>query len=342
MITKYAPLKLIIIWTLFAKGKLSIRKVYNLMHCYIAYKFKLDKSARTPFVINFDVSNHCNENCVFCRDETGKIFNQNPAVEVDFIPKGTMKAEVFEEIVEQTHKSLLMAIPYVNGEPFVYKRLGRILAYAKQRKVGTMISSNGIQLNEDNINLIIDNDLDQLKVHVSGFTNPVHQIQHRVGDVEVIRANLTLLAKKLRERKQRMIVLIDYIEYKHNQHETELFRNFTEQLGFLFSVRPGNPKGMEQSEDLQPTSIEDASQIACDWLWKVLTVNWNGDVLACCDFVVWSDTHGYGTFIPGETDIVAMWNGPEVVKMRRTHRDQGRKPIPICSECKRTGVEYKY
>ena len=53
--------------------------------------------------------------------------------------------------------------------------------------MGSMLSSNGILLNKKNINLILDEDLDQIKIHVSGFTNPIHQIQHRLGDVELIK-----------------------------------------------------------------------------------------------------------------------------------------------------------
>ena len=258
-----------------------------------------------------------------------------------FTPRGVMKLPIYENIIRQTKDTLLMAIPYVNGEPLIYQYLDDVLRIAKECNVATILSSNGILLNEANIDKILKNDLDQIKVHVSGFTNDVHQIQHRLGDVEEIKSNLSLLARRIRERKARMIVLVDYIRYKHNAHQIEQFRKFAYQHGFLFSVRPGNPRGMEDSEDVQPTA-RSAAHIPCDWLWKALTVNWNGDMLPCCDYVTWSNVKGYGAFKPVETDILKVWNGPDVLWMRKTHRVQGRKNIPICSGCNRVGIEYKY
>ncbi len=342
MLTKYSFLKVRLILLLLAKGKLSLRKIANLVHCYIAYWRKLDRSGQTPFIINFELSNHCNESCVFCRSASGKIFDQNPKSTGEPIPKGTMRLEVFQDIVRQAKDTLLMAVPYVNGEPFIYKHLGQALRTAKECNVATMIASNGILLGEENIDKILDNDLDFIKVHISGYTNDVHQIQHRVGDVEVIKSNLKMLAGKIRERKARILVLVDYILYKHNVHQLDLFRNFAKECGFLFSVRPGNPRGMEDMEKAQPLRIQSTTHIPCDWLWKALTVNWNGDLLPCCDYVVWSSTSGYGEHKVGETDLLDLWNGPEVIGMRKTHRDQGRAPIAICSGCKRTGIEFKF
>ena len=88
MLTKYSFLKVRLILLLLAKGKLSLRKIANLVHCYIAYWLKLDRSGQTPFIINFELSNHCNENCVFCRSASGKILIRTPRVRVSLFPKG--------------------------------------------------------------------------------------------------------------------------------------------------------------------------------------------------------------------------------------------------------------
>ena len=328
-------------WLLLIKGKLSVRKLINTAHCYIAYWLKTNRAARTPFLINFELSNNCNESCVFCRTSNGKIYDLNPDSAEGFVPKGVMKPNIFADIVRQTKDTLLMAIPYVNGEPLIYQYLEDVLHVAKENNVATIISSNGILLNETNIDKILDNDLDLIKVHVSGFTDDVHQIQHRLGSVEEIKRNLSLLARKIDEKKARLIVLVDYIRYKHNVHQIDEFSRFAERHGFLFSVRPGNPKGMEEIEEPQPINFA-ASKIPCDWLWKALTVNWNGDMLPCCDYVTWSNVQGYERFEARKTDVLATWNGAKARWMRETHREKGRKTIPICSGCTRVGIEYKY
>ena len=341
MFTKYSWLKAKIILSLIHARKITLKKLLNALHCYAACYFRLNKSGTTPLLINFDLSNYCNERCVFCRTAAGRIYDQNPNKKHGFIEMGMMPLEIFEAIIQQTKNTLLMAVPYVNGEPFIYPDLGKTIKFATNNNVATMIATNGILLNEENINMILDNKLDFIKIHVSGYSQPIHSIEHRVGKVELIKENLRLLSKIIRERKASLIVMIDYMLYKHNAREVELFRKFAKDLGFMFSIRPGNPYGMEGREEKQyekPLSVN----IPCDWLWKVLTINWNGDIFPCCDYVVWSDIKGYGKFSVGKTDLLKVWNGPDAVKMRKIHREQGRRPIPICSKCLRKGVEFKF
>ena len=203
----------------------------------------------------------------------------------------------------------------------------------------------------DALNLILKEDLDQIKIHVSGFTNKVHQIEHRLGNVELIKENMINLSKKVRLHKSRLIVLVDYILYEHNKHELEQFRRFAKALGFGFNIRPGNNKGMEDTEKAHIRI--DVTDMPCEWLWKVMAINWNGDLLPCCDYVTWSNTAGFARYINKSgkdldhytnttSSITKTWNGEKVIKMRRVHRTDGRKPIPICSGCSKTGVEYKY
>ncbi|MDI6717436.1 MAG: radical SAM protein [Patescibacteria group bacterium] len=341
MFTKYSRLKLIIVLSLISAKKITLKKVLNVFYCYIAYYFRLGKSGATPLLINFDLSNFCNERCIFCRAEDGKIYDQNPDKKCGFIDMGMMRLEVFKSIIKQTKDTLLMAVPYVNGEPFIYNDLGKAIKFATDNNVATMIATNGILLNEKNINMILDNGLDFIKIQVSGYNKKTHNIEHRVGNIELIKKNLEILSKEIKKRSSSLIVMIDYILYKHNTQELELFRKFTKDLRFMFSVRPGNPRGMEDKEEKQYKK-QFPINIPCDWLWKVLTINWNGNIFPCCDYVTWSGIKGYGKFSPGSTDILKVWNGLDAVRMRKVHKDQGRKPIPICSKCPRKGVEFKF
>ena len=337
---KYFRLKLKIILSLIGKRKITLKKILNTLHCYVAYFFKSDKSGITPLLINFDLSNYCNERCIYCRTEDGKIYDQNPAKKCGFIDIGKMNLEIYKDIIQQTKNTLLMAVPYVNGEPFIYEYLEEAIKFATDNNVATMIATNGILLNEENINMILNNGLNFIKIQASGFSQPVHAIEHRVGNIEAIKENLKLLSRKIQERKSSLIVMVDYILYKHNAHEMNLFKQFAKDLGFMFSVRPGNPLQLEGEEEQYKKQLP--IDIPCDWLWKVLTINWNGDIFPCCDYVIWSDIRGYGKFVPGETNILKIWNGPDAVQMRKSHRERGRRDILICSKCPRRGVEFKF
>ena len=305
----------------------------------MAYFFKAKRSAKSPFVLNIDLSNHCNERCLFCRDIDGNIFNQNDSVEGKFVDKGLIDIEVYENVVRTLSPYLLLCIPYVNGEPFVYKKFDLALNILKENNVGSMIATNGILLNERNISVLLDGGLDLLKVHVSGFSQEVHQIEHPIGNVEDIKNNLRNLSNEIKNCDANILVVIDYIKYKHNVSEIDLFRKFSEDLGFIFNIRPGNPKGLESIGEVY-RSNNNYQNVPCDWLWKVMTVNWNGDVFPCCDYVVWEGISRVDK-VKNDSNVFEIWNNEYMRNMREVHKVKGRSPIKICSECNRKGVEFK-
>ena len=262
MFTKYFSIKVKILITLFLNRKITIKKILNIVYSSIAYRFKLSNSSKYPVVINMELSNKCNERCVFCRDEKGNIFDLNPNKENpnEFIKKGRMDFDIFSKIVNEVKNHSLLIIPYVNGEPFIYKHIDKVLKLLNQNRSGSILSTNGILLNDKHIDLILQENLDQIKIHVSGYTNPIHQIEHIMGDVEEIKKNLINLSNKIKQKKSRIIVMIDYILYDHNKHELELFKKFAKNLNFNFSIRPGNPFQLKEKKGFIGTGIDLSSK----------------------------------------------------------------------------------
>jgi len=336
---RYFGLRSLIFFRLLFSRKLSLYKFLNLFSCYIHYFLGSTASGHSPIAINFELWNECNESCVFCRSESGAIYDSNPSADSKIIPKGKLDFETYIKVLDAFSKYLVMAIPYINGEPLLSKDIYRAINAATQRGIGTLIASNGILLNESNSRKLIDAGLDCLKVHISGFTSPIHSIQHRKGDVERIKRNLVRFMELRTQMGAKTIVLLDFIRYKHNTHEIEEASRFAKEHGVLFSIRPGNPKGMEFSE---PTQLDRQLpiNIPCDWLWTVLTIDWDGSLYPCCDHVVWSGVPAYGNV--KHTNVEKLWLSPEVKAMRNTHLVKGRSPIPICSECPRQGVKFKW
>jgi MoaA/NifB/PqqE/SkfB family radical SAM enzyme len=204
-----------------------------------------------------------------------------------------------------------------------------------------MIATNGMILNEENSKKLLAAGLDLIKIHISGFSQEIHSIQHRKGDVEIIKKNIRKFVELDHLGNHETIIMLDFIKYRHNAHEIEQAREFAAELGILFNLRPGNPRGMEDTEAVQSTKALPVA-IPCDWLWTVLTVDWNKRIYPCCDHVVWSDAPAYDEHQVGETQIGELWNGPNARKMRRIHAIQGRTPLPICAECPRQGVTFKW
>ncbi len=337
----YFFVRLQIMKLILLKGKLNIKKVFNIVKCFSSYLLRLDVSGRFPIMINFEMWNECNESCVFCRTTQGDIYDLNPDGLGLPIVKGKMDIDTYKAIIDQVQEYTTMIIPYINGEPLMYKDIYSSIAYASTNNLATLIASNGVLLNERNGKKLLESGLDFLKVHISGFTKEIHNIEHRIGNVETIKKNLMDFVRTRDTGNYECMVMLDYILYNHNEHEVALARRFAADYGLLLNLRPGNPKGLEHMEDPQdsgPPPID----LVCDFLWKALSINWDGSILPCCEYVIWSGDSPYNIFIPDHTVIEGLWNGPLVKTMRRSHIRNGRRDIEICSGCYRTGVSFKY
>jgi len=347
---KYLLLRAKIIFSIIVKGKISFKKIFNAAHCWFAQKFRFVKSSEFPFIINFELWNECNAQCTFCRSDDGEIYDLNPQnLENKPIEKGRMPIEMFNEIIEQVKDHILLAVPYVNGEPLMYPDLFKAIKFASDRKVATLISTNGELLTEKNIKKLLDSSLDFIKIAISGFSQDIFTIQHRGCNIEKIKQNMRSLARIRDEGKHKILVMLDYIYYEYNAHEYRDALELGRELGFLVSRRPGNlhmlseehpelAKKEKPQDDIKDLPIKNL----CDWPWKVMTVNWNGGIYPCCDYVVWGDQKADAIFELGKTQIKEVWNGSSKLANREVHLKEGRGGYDICSKCTRTGTAFKF
>jgi MoaA/NifB/PqqE/SkfB family radical SAM enzyme len=348
---KYFFLRVKIALSMILKGKVSSKKIFNAAHCWFAQKFRLVKSSKFPFVINFELWNECNAQCTFCRTDDGGIYDLNPANSGEVsIEKGKMPLQMYEEIIEQSKDHILIAVPYVNGEPLMYPDIYKAIKFASDRKVATMISTNGELLTEKNIQKLLDSQLDFIKIAISGFSQDIFTIQHRGCDIEKIKKNLKTLARLRDDEKGHdLLVMVDYINYEYNTHEYPDVLELCRDLNFMVSRRPGNLNKLSEEhpelavhEKPQDNTTNLPVKTLCEWPWKIMTVNWDGSIYPCCDYVVWGDQKADTNFEVGKTQIEEIWNGSSKLDNRTVHLAQGRGGYNICSECTRTGTAFKF
>lgn len=338
---RYGSVKWALFFRALNRGKISFRKLWNVFLCTAAYVLKLKKSAPSPFILSLELWNECNAGCLFCRDKKGQIYNINPDAE-GFIEKGKMPPEMAVNVIEQIKDDVLIAVLYTNGEPLLYPDLPGIVRAATENRVVSMIATNGLLLTQENTRALLEAGIDLIKIHLSGYTQDIYSVQVRYGDVEKLKNNIRMLARLNEEGGYKTVILIDYILYQYNKHQLGLVRNFCKELGLMLNVRPGNPKGgLEGQED--PLNIESLPlKVSCDWLWKGMQVNWNGEVLLCCDGGIWLNTEPFAVFQTRKTNIKEVWNGAQATKIRDIMRTKGRHGLAICSQCTRKGVTFKW
>lgn len=337
----YLWLKFNLLLTAIRNRKVTFRKLWNVCLCSVAYTFKWRKSAPAPFILSLELWNECNAGCLFCRDAKGRIYNINPEAEtIGSISKGKMPYEMAAQIIDQFKKDVLIAVLYTNGEPLLYKDLGKVVRFATERGVMTMISTNGLLFTEQNARELLTGGIDFIKIQLGGFTQDIYSVQIRYGEVEKLKDNIRMVAKLKKETGSKALILIDWITYNYNRHQIPLIREFCKANGLLLSFRQGNPRGgLEGKETALPVDTLDMS---CDWLWKAMQINFNGDVLQCCEGVIWSNIKPYTTYKVGQSNAGAIWNGPEAKATRELMAAKGRTSMAICKQCQRQGVCFKW
>ena len=95
----YILVKIKIFILAFINNKITIRKIYNLIISNFLFLIKSNKSGKAPIVISVDLWNECNENCVFCRDASGNIYDLNPNSK-NYIPKLKLDLIHYKNVVD--------------------------------------------------------------------------------------------------------------------------------------------------------------------------------------------------------------------------------------------------
>ena len=218
MKNSYSSLKCRLFYRCLINRKITFKKLLNVAQCLWGYFRQSKQASPYPFILSLELGNECNIRCKFCRDEKGVIHDYNPQKPATGIPQGKMSVEMACSIIEQVKDHILIAVLYTNGEPLLYHDLPKVIKYATERKVATMIATNGLLLNDRIMTEILEAGIDLIKIQLSGFTQDIYNIETRVGDVEKLKTNIRRMAKMNKAGKHNAVILIDYISYKYNRH----------------------------------------------------------------------------------------------------------------------------
>ncbi|MBU0756354.1 MAG: radical SAM protein, partial [Planctomycetes bacterium] len=120
-----------------------------------AFRLRRDRSCRLV-ALNVELTNRCNLNCTHClRVGSGS----RPPRDMDF--------ETFCRIIDHT-PGLRTLLPFQWGEPLMSPILYEAIAYASQRKIRVMVTTNGTLLDESACKALLDAGLTRLTISFDG------------------------------------------------------------------------------------------------------------------------------------------------------------------------------
>ncbi len=325
-------LKLRMMYLLLFSGKISFIKILNFFRNQLFYFFKKTKFLHYPTILIVEPGNYCNLACISCRDKKNNIYDYFYEQKHQKIPQGTLDTDLYYRVLEEAKQSVLITSLYLHGEPLLNKDIFQMIKYATDRKVATLIATNGMMLNANYNQKLIDSGLDFVKIAISGFYQKTYEKLHQKGDIELIKNNIVDLTTKKKVNKSPLLIMVDYILFDYNRDEIELVQQFCQQLQVVCTVRIGHwPVGFKEGRPILKKKKSGPSDKLCKWPWHIAVLNWNGQVLPCTKTAISSSPIVLGDL--NHRSLHQIWDGPEYNDFRAQHVQKGRKSFHICQKC---------
>ena len=276
-----------------------------------------------PQVVYLETTNICNAHCIMCpRDKmTRKI--------------GFMDMNLYKAIVSECADLGIREIRLHNfGEPLLDTLLYDRIKYAKTKGIPKVLFyTNGSLLNSKAREEIINAGLDEIFVSIDGSDKIEYERIRRGLNYEEVVANIKELCKMKRNlRIEKPIVRLFFTCifngkcFSEKRDEIKKFKLKWQELVDSILVT----KSHDWAGRIKKGSVcSHIHKWPCMYLWKAMTILWDGRVSLCCmDF--------NGENILGNANknrLQDIWNNDLYRKAREAHLNEKSDKISLCRNC---------
>jgi MoaA/NifB/PqqE/SkfB family radical SAM enzyme len=256
---------------------------------------------------------------------------------------GLMSMGQFKEIVDTLRSTVYLMNFYNWGEPLLHPQVYDMIRYAHDNRIYTSVSTNfNIKFDEDTARRMIESGLDYLYLSIDGASQDTYAQYRRGGNFNDVIRNMEILLrirKKLAARQP--FVEWRFLVFKHNEHDVAAAHAMAAQMGVdKIGVEGGTTENMSDrkgavNESLLPSEKRYQKSYHfddnfCDWLWRNVTINWDGSVSACC--LSYKKDDDFGVF--NKESFMKIWNNDKFSASRMLF-DSGRgcKAGTLCDSC---------
>lgn len=308
------------------------RKILNWVLTEASVYTKPDRPWGWPTMLQIEPDARCNLRCVVCPVTTGMGRQTGP-----------MDLDVFKKLIDEVGDYVFLILMWDWGEPFLNPGVYDMIAYARQKGIKTVSSSNGqLFRQQKHADAVIRSGLDSLIIALDGITQQTYELYRQGGDVEaVLEGARMVVARKKALGSSTPLLNLRFVAMKHNEHEIPQLEKLARSLGVdALTIKTFNP--YESDEALIPTNpryrrfrytADGKSRLRvahnpCKHLWNMPSVHWNGIVCGC--------THdAEETLVLGDLKVDAfkdIWYGDAARRLRQRFRS-GWEAIPLCEHC---------
>ena len=319
-------------------GTLSVRKLFNyiLIKCsyFVSLVARHPHHRGMPVSISVEPTTSCNLSCPEC-----------PSGRKDFSrPQGKISLEEFQNVIDQMKGHLMYLMLYFQGEPLLNPEFFDMVSYARRNKIYTATSTNGHYLDDDNAKQLVRTGLDRLIISLDGTDQDTYEQYRRGGDIQKVLSGINNVVKWKKElRSSRPFLIIQFLVFKHNEHQIKDIKRLTKELGVRLELKtaqvydhendilmiPENPKFSRYKRGGDGKwALKKPMRNRCSRMWDGAVITWDGRVVPCC-------FDKDATYQLGKLDnqpFKEIWKG-KAYKDFRKQIFTDRSKIDICRNC---------
>ncbi len=318
---------------------LTWRRLWNALQVWASYRITRLVGRPVhwglPIALGIEPTTACNLRCPQCVSGL-RAFTR---------PTGRLKPEVFYGLIDELAPTTSKLILYFQGEPYLNPHLFELVRYATGRGLFVGTSTNAHFLTPQAAQATVQSGLQHLVVSVDGATQASYSQYRKEGELATVLEGIrNLVAAKRAAGASTPFVELQFIVFRHNEHEIGAMRALARELGVdklaLKTAQIYDTDG--PGAELIPTQaryrrytltaagfrLKAGTLNHCWKLWSGAEVTWDGRVLPCC----FDKDARYlmGTY--PEASFGAIWRGDAYRAFRRT-LTQRRGAIDICQNC---------
>ncbi len=294
-----------------------------------AYENKIKKviknrEGKPPMSLDIGTTNACNSNCIMCPHHLLK--------EIGF-----MNMNLYKKIIDNCASFGIKAVVLsFFGEPLLDQTIDEKIKYAKSKGLNVSFYSNASLLNRDIAKKLIESGLDSITISFDAYSKDTYE-KIRVGlkfdktNNNII--NFMALRNELNSKKPTVSLVL--VELDENRKEIKKFyAKWKKIVNNINIINQRNWAGNLDKSSEKSFHFKKQRRWPCGFIWQKMVVDWNGDVVLCCDD--WSHREVLGNL--KNQNIEDIWFGERLKKIREAHLNGEFDKIPLCQGCNKKTI----
>jgi MoaA/NifB/PqqE/SkfB family radical SAM enzyme len=288
----------------------SFKKTANFLKAIYAWIVGKEFINTKPSFLKVEISRKCSVNCLYCCDKREEVF---------------YPFELYKNLINQLKNYLFLVSLYDIGEPLENENILSYIKYAKENRIGTIISSSlSIEKNDVFWKDLVNSGLDKIIVALDGVSENVYRKYRRNGELELVISNLNKILSYKKKYGSKLIIEWQMLNLPWNKEEQKLAKRLANQMGCntFRLIKEAN------SQRLNYKKSNILRKKNCILPYLILIVTAYNKVRPC--YKIYNEPMIIGDL--DESSFEEIWNGNEIYRIRNNKKIQNRAGCRTCIE----------